>query len=219
MVTIYDYGKISVTTPQTDESGWYVTQQQSFTIDKGDFMLEQFSKDFPKFKVTDYDVLQRIVGRSTKLQDWFQKTSLLYADSIQLPVAFKELFNPEDYNRYYKDILNYKQILADESAEIETLSDKFTKELNEIKLKYKQKGEQILGKEKVYKVLSMNSSDMPISLQIEIEGYTPVTGDVTQKRRMYGREMLLKYQRALLQLIKDDSSIDIDAIIDENRVK
>lgn len=219
MVTNYDFGNVSVTTPSTDESGWYVTEQQSFTIDKGEFMLKEFAKDFPKFKVNDYDVLQRVVGRSTKLQEWFQKTSLLYADSIQLPVSFKELFSPKDYNRFYKDILSYKTVLAQESAEIEELSKKFSTDLKEIKKKYKDKTDKIIGKEKVYSILSMNSSDMPISLQIEIEGYTPVTGDVTQKRRMYGREMLLKYQRSLIKLVNDDPLVDIDAIIEENRVK
>lgn len=215
----YKFGKVGVNIPSTDEGGWYTIEQQSFMIDKREFILKHFKTDFPNVKVKDYDQFEKVLNRSTKLQEWYQKVSLLYADSIQLPVAFKENFDPVEYKEFFKDMTRYKQCLVNESKEIEELSMRFNEDLSIIKDNWKSKRDEIVNINQVYKILTLTADRLPISLQIEIENYTPSTGDVLQKKRLYAREMLITYQKALLEVLKQDDSIDLEVIIEENSVK
>jgi hypothetical protein len=206
---------LNVEAPSKDEDNWTVIQQQSFTIDKGEFVLNHFKKDFPKMKIKDYDQLLKIISRSKKLSEWYSKVSLLFADSIQLPLAFKDKFDPNEYQQLFSDIKNYKENLALESADIQRESAVFDQTILKIRNKYKKLNDVIINKNKVYPILTLTKEKLPISAQIQIEDYTPKTGDVTQKKTAYAREILIQYQRALVDLVKENNDVDILAVIDQ----
>lgn len=212
-------GDIEIERLSADQSTWYTVQQQSFTIDKEAFILEQFSKDFPTMKIKDFDQLKNVLSRSRKLQEWYATSSLLYADSIQLPVAFKDIFEPARYQEAFKDMMEYKSFLAKESEDISILAKKFDDDLASIKEKYKKELQRVVSKDKIYPILTLRSDDMPITIQIEIENFTPKTSDTVQQKTIYARELLICYQRALLQKVKDDPEIDIIALIEAQKVK
>lgn len=218
MATI-NIGELIMERPEPDQSGWYYIKQQSFTINKDDFILERFNEDFPHLKVNDIKQFELVLSRSTILQDWYAKTSLIYTDSIQLPVAFKDLFKPDEYQGYFKDMQQYKNNLAKQSGEIENASKEFTKKVDLINDKYKKLNDIIIASNKIYPILTLTGQLLPLSIQIEIENYTPKTGDVTQQRTVYAREMLINYKRALITKLKDDESIDVLQLIEDNRVK
>jgi hypothetical protein len=205
--------------PGKDSENWYTIQQQSFTVDKSEYILEAFKKDFPHVKVADFDQLQLVLSRSSKLQEWYALKSLAFTDAIQLPVAYKDLFKPSDYKSYFEDIQEYKGNLAKESSEIELLSNKFTEDLNKIKDRYKKLNDEIIDKNKFYPIITINGQDLPLSLQLEIEQYTPKTGDVTQQRSLYGREMLINYKRALIQKVQEKPEIDVLELIEGMKLK
>lgn len=210
---------LKVKQPSKDESGWTVIEQQSFTIDKKDFILKEFYKDFPNLVIKDFKQLSGVVSRSRKLSEWYSRASLLYADSIQLPLAFKDEFSPEQYKRYFKDMQSYKENLALETLEIQKTSERFKKETDAIHEKFRKINQELIEKEKIYPILTLNKSDLPISTQIIIEDYTPQTGDITQKRSAYAREILINYQKALIDLVKKEPKVDIQRVIDEMSTK
>lgn len=216
---IFDYGEVKVQYPNPDSKNWYTIEQQSFTIDKNEFILEKFKEDFPRLKIKDYSQFELVLSRSEKLQDWYSKISLLYADSIQLPVAFKDIFNPKEYQQYFIDMQEYKSELANESNEIFDLSNKFDTDLLIIKNKYKEKLDNIIAKDKVYPILTLRASQMPLSIQIEIENFTPKINDNTNQKSLFARELLINYQRSLLELVKNDPTVDILGIIESNLIK
>lgn len=215
----FDFDNVIVNKPGPDQQNWYTIEQQSFTINKEDFILEKFKEDFPKFRIKDFEQFKLVLSRSEKLQDWYSKTSLLYADSIQLPVAFKDEFEPDEYQGYFRDMQKYKETLAKESYDIQKLSEVFDKDLVKIKEKYRNDLEKIVNSNKLYPILTLKSIEMPLSIQIEIENYTPKTGDVTNQKTLYAREMLISYQKALIDLVKNKPEIDIIQVIEENKVK
>lgn len=205
--------------PKKDSDNWYVIQQASFTIDKQDFILRKFREDFPNLNVLDYAQFELVLNRSAKLQEWYSITSLLYTDSIQLPVAYKDLFNPSEYQGYFKDMQVYKNNLAKESLEIEKLSSKFKSDVNNIKKKYFNLNKEIIDKNKYYPIITLNGTQLPLSIQIEIEKYTPKDGDITQQKSLYAREYLINYKRFLIEKVKQNPEIDILGLIEEMQVK
>lgn len=213
------FGIEDVKRPQKDDSNWYTIEQQSFSIGKDEFILDEFKKDFPHVNVKDFEQFKLVLSRSKKLQEWYSLVSLKFTDAIQLPVAYKDLFSASEYKEYFKDIQDFKQNLASESAEIEELSNKFSSDLKTIKLKYSKMNEEIIDKNKFYPIITMNGQDLPLSLQLEIEQYTPKTGDITQQRSLYGREMLINYKRCLIQKVKDDPEIEVLSLIEEMKLK
>jgi hypothetical protein len=212
------YG-INVERPTKDSENWYTIQQESFTIDKKEFVLNKFKEDFPSHNVLDFDQLEKVLTRSSKLQEWYSTVCLLYTDSIQLPLAYKDLISPKEYKEFFKDIQEYKDNLALESKEIEILSKKFSDDIKTIKNKYKKENDIIIDRNKIYPIIILNGSDLPLSLQIEIEGYTPKTGDITQQKSLYARELLINYKRSLIEHVKRDPDVDILGIIEDLKTK
>jgi hypothetical protein len=210
---------ITIEEPSKDESSWTVIEAQSFKIDKGDFILKEFKKDFPNLKIRDADHLVRVVSRSEVLNEWYAKTSLLYADSVQLPLAYKDQLSPIEYKEFFSDTSLYKKNLALETDEIQQLSRTFKEEAQIIRDKYKKLNDDIISKNKMYPILVLNKNQLPISASIMIEDYTPKTGDITMKRNAYGREVLISYQKSLIQAVKDKPDIDILAVIKEMSTK
>lgn len=211
---------IKVDSPKPDEeSKWYVVQQQEFKIDKEEFILEKYNKDYPNFKINDFRKLLRIVSRNEKLQSWYAKTSLLFADTIQLPLAYKDLFLPDEYKEMFTDISMYKKNLAKESEEIQTLSNKFNKDLEEIQDRYKNKNKDLLSKNKYYPIITMNSNKLPLRIQLQIEDYSPQTADVVEKRKVFAREMLINYKRALIKYVSENENVDVFELIDSQILK
>jgi hypothetical protein len=210
---------ITIEEPSKDESSWTVIEAQSFKIDKGDFILKEFKKDFPNLKIRDADHLVRVVSRSEVLNEWYAKTSLLYADSVQLPLAYKDQLSPIEYKEFFSDTSLYKKNLALETDEIQQLSKTFKEEAQIIRDKYKKLNDDIISKNKMYPILVLNKNQLPISASIMIEDYTPKTGDITMKRNAYGREVLISYQKSLIQAVKNKPDIDILAVIKEMSTK
>lgn len=210
---------VDVKRPTKESDNWYVIQQESFTINKEDFVLRKFREDFPKLDVLDYAQFELVLNRSAKLQEWYSITSLLYTDSIQLPVAYKDLFNPTEYQGYFKDMQKYKGNLAKESLEIEELSSKFKQDVKDVKNKYYKLNKEIIDTNKYYPIITLNGTQLPLSIQIEIEKYTPKDGDITQQKSLYAREYLINYKRFLIQKVKENPDIDIIGLIEEMQVK
>lgn len=209
---------LNIEQPTSDSENWYVIKQQSFTINKEEFLVDKFNKDFAKYSVKDFDQLKDICNQSIYLRDWYAKTSLLYAQSIQLPVFLKEIVSAPEYEGLANKLQQYNSIIAKKSREIEELSSKFDKDRDNIESKY-HKEYSLLLKDKIVRILCMTIEDLPILLQLEISNFTPSTKDSAPNRSSYGRELLLNYQRTLITLVKDNPDVDIDSIINEMRSK
>lgn len=212
-------GDLRVKYPSSDINDWYTIEQQSFTVDKGEYILKEFSKDFPGFKVDDFQYLLKVINRSKTLREWYARTSLLYANTVQLPVGYKDLFEPNQYLKMMEDMTSYKNNLVKESEEIEKISNEFTNNINNIRDKYRSLNEQIVSKNKLYPILTLTGEDLPLSIQMEIEGYSPATGDISNSQKAFSKELLIQYKRALINKVKENPNIDIVKVIDANRLK
>lgn len=215
----FDINGLKVNKPAKNKDGWYTIQQQSFTIDKGSFLVNEFNRDFPNFKCKDIEQLNDIVSRSSGLKDWFRCASLKFVDSIQLPVSLKDRIDPSEYQTYFEDMQAIKNNLALKSAEIEKASLIFNKRINSITKEYEDKNKVIKSRNKIYSILTLTKEDLPLTLQFEINGYSPKVDDIVKERSSYGSELLVEYQRVLIDRLNEDPEVDIDQLINENRLK
>jgi hypothetical protein len=216
---VFNINGLSINKPSKNKDGWYTIQQQSFSIDKGSFLVNEFNKDFPNFKCNDIEQLNDIVSRSTALKEWFRSASLKFVDSIQLPVSLKDKIEPSEYQTYFEDMQSIKDNLAKKSAEIEKASVKFNNELKSITNEYENVIKNIKSKNKIYSILTLTKEDLPLTLQFEINGYSPKVDDVVKERSSYGSELLVEYQRVLIDKLNEDPDVDINQLINENRLK
>lgn len=210
---------LNINKPSKNKDGWYTIQQQSFTIDKGEFLVSEFNKDFPNFKCVDKEQLDDIVSRSSALKDWYASAALKFVDSIQLPVSLKDKIEPDKYQTYFNDMQSIKSNLAEKSEKIELASRKFNKELDIIKDEYDKQINKIKQKDKIYHILTLTKEDLPLTLQFEVNGYSPKVDDVVKERSSYGAELLVEYQRVLIDKLNDEPEIDIVSFINDNKLK
>lgn len=215
----YKIGNIEVAKPTKNKDGWYGIQQQSFTIDKGQFLISEFNKDFPNFSVDSYEQLQDIVSRSSALKTWYAAASLKYVDNVQLPVAFKDVVEPDEYQTYFNDLQQIKKTYSQMSAEIEKESATFKKKVSAIQANSMKEVDKISSKNKYYPIFIMTKEDLPLTLQFEVNSYSPKVDDVVKERSTYASELLINYQRSLIELVKENPDIDIVQVIEDNRLK
>lgn len=203
---------VNIDIPVADEKEWFITKSQKISITKDAFMLRAFNEDFPQFSVKDFSDLVSLVSRSVALQDWFALQSANFIRTIELPGFLSDVVKPEKYNSIKESLSSYNKALAEEGKQIKALSEKFDEDLKRIKNNTSKVVSSILS-DPIVRVLTMKTSEMPISLQIKINNYTPKTDDVTQSRDRYAQEMLFSYQRSLVKLIGDKPNVNIDSVI------
>lgn len=211
--------EVVVEKPDKDDQNWVTVDQQSFTIEKSVFILDKFRNDFPNIIVSDYTELLDVMNRSAVLKEWFARISLEYANSIQLPLSVKEFFTPIEYQNQFKEIEKYRSNLAKQSNEIEEAAKEFDNKIKSINLKYDSKNNEILGSSRMLPVLTMNLEKLPISLSLLISKYRVSVDEDTNKTRIFARELLIQYQRALLRVLKDNETVNPIDLINDLSVK
>lgn len=209
---------IEVDIPQSDEKSWFITNSQSISVPKDVFMLDAFKRDFPQFDIKDFKTFTSILSRSVALQDWYSIQSGNFIRTIELPSFLSEVLTPMKYNSIKGSLSSYNKVLSTEGKAIKELSDKYDSDIKKIKENTSKSILSIIS-DPVVRVLIMNSSEMPISLQIKIEDYTPKTEDITQSRDRYAQELLHNYQRSLIKLISEKPDVNIDSVINGLKVK
>jgi len=203
---------IEVPEPLPNSENWYVSNTQTVSISKDQFFLTSWRSDFPTIKVEKFDEISALVSRSKALQDWYAKKNVEYIRRIEVPGYLDKVLPPDDFNKIKQDLKEVNAAFSEEGAAIKEASDEFKRKLEAIRLKTKER----LGKvyqNKIVRVVTMNASELPLSLLVKIEGYTPKTDDPTQSRERYAQEVLYNYQRSLVQLLQSKPDVDIEAVI------
>lgn len=216
----YDGETIKVAQPGSNFKDWVIIEQESLSYNKGDKILERWNNDFPHFKMDDYEKLTEACSRTRKFSEWLTMANLEYSNFAQLPKFLDGEVSPEIFQEKQTKLNSINKTVSKFSKEKKELSEKYKIDLREIENTEKKEVDKILNKDKILKVLAMNSTRLPFSLQLNIQGYTPSdTKNNQESRQSYGREVLIQYKKALIQTINRLPDVDIDALIDANELK
>lgn len=210
--------EFTVNRPDVDTDNWTVVKQESLSYDKGSIILSKFNEEFPKIAIDSYELLCKICSRSRSLNEWLITKNLEFSEFSQLPLFLKDKITPKSFQTLQVDIVKLNTTVATFAKKRETLARKYEEDL--IKLEREELAEvvKLKGNNKILKVLSLNSTYLPITIQLAIENYIP-TDSLADSRRTYGRECLIQYKSALIDLIINDPDINIDAVIESSVLK
>jgi len=216
-ITIGDI-TIPVSPIKHDKNDWATIKGESYSPDRAEFILDKFKQDFPEHGEVEYDRLMATISRSKPLSRWLAQTNVDYSISAQVPEYFKEFVEPNEFNRSSKVITEYNKILAEESQETQRLAAEYQRRMAEINNKYEKEKQKFI-KDPLVRILTMQSNELPITLQLAIENFTPEANEGAPEKRRYAREMVINYKVALLKILKEKPDINIDEVITRLSVK
>lgn len=210
--------EIVVNKPDLDPDGWTVVKQESLSYDKGSMILSKFNEEFPNLAIDSYELLCKICSRSRSLNEWLITKNLEFSEYSQLPLFLVDKITPASYKTLQVDIVKLNGTVAAFAKKRELLAREY--EANLVKLEAEELKEvvKLKGNNKILKVLALNSTYLPITIQLAIENYIP-TDSLADSRRTYGRECLIQYKSALIDLIIDNPDINIDDVINSSVLK
>jgi hypothetical protein len=211
-------GELVMEGTNPDENLWYTEKMDKVPIPKKDFILEAVKEEFPNLVFNTYKELLLVLSRSKALGQWYSLKSAEWVRVIELPTYLLEVVPPDVYQSLVGQITTYNTSLGNEGKAIKAEADIFQAKIKAISEK-EQKIRDAITKNDLVKVITMGSDEMPISLQLEIERYTPVDGDGYQQRRKFSREILYCFQKALASGVLNKTIKDVTAFINELAVK
>lgn len=201
--------------PPTDENKWLIVVEEKYRPDKQKFIYEEFIKDYPDIKAIDADQVYALASRSSKLNNWLSKKNLEYAIKEGSPTFYRDYVEPDVYDKASKVIQKLNEVNAKKAAEQAAAASKYQDTLKEIDDKYSR---LLSTDNSIAKVLNINTTALPLSIQLAIDNYTPA-GSSSPNQKAYARECLVNYKIALLKAIKNDQKIDIEKLIKDQQEK
>jgi hypothetical protein len=213
-------GDLEVKLPDETLDNWVVVKQQSIKYVKGDIILEKFNKDFPHAVVDSYDVICDLASRSTKISEWLVNANTVYSELAEMPLYLDGLVEPKIYKGLTQDIQRINETIGSFSQSRQQLAEKYKNELKILEKKEKEAINKIKGDNKFLRVLTLNTTSLPLTLQLMINGYSPSNSENLQESpKVFAREMLINYKVSLIKKIIEDPNFKVDIVIDDNQLK
>lgn len=210
-------GVLTIEAPKLNPNDWLIKNEEALRPDKGEFVFQAFKKRFPNIKVKNSDQMYKLCSRSALLSQWLANVNLDYIDEVKIPAYALNLLDKNKVESCYKVIKEINSKEALKAKAIKTLSDKFKIDLEEINKNEIYKTTDNLTNE--VKIIMLNTNDLPLTLQLAIENFTPKSKDSFPDNKAYAREMLFQYKKRLFSLINEKPEINIQDIIDQLKEK
>lgn len=197
-----------------DNITWYATKNDDYKPDRKAFVEKRFEEEFGEFH--DYNKVTNLVSRSEALQEWYARVIEDYILEVDVPQYFKELITPEKYKELSEKVSEYNVNNRNESAELTTCAEKYKEKVKAIKDKYKPKFDA-LNKDALVRILTLDSSKLPLGLQLQLDNYTPSDESDPKTASIVAREMLIRYKIDLLE--RHSKGEDVISYIHDNQTK
>lgn len=199
----------------TDPDLWLIIQDEKYRPDRGAFILERFIESYPNVNVKgDVTKIYALCSRSAALGEWLAAQNLDYALIQNEPTFYRDIIDQDSYKAVSSELQENSTRGRDRANEELVAARKYKDEMDKIDKKYSK----FKFKLKESRIINMNSTELPLTLQLAIENYTPSSSD-SPNRRAFARELLINYKISLLTAISDDPSIDIEALIRDSYTK
>lgn len=208
---------IIIDMPSTNPNDWLITRENSLRPERGEFVLKEFRRQYPSIKVKDIEQMYKVCARSQLLSNWLSLVNADYVQDVKIPGYARNIISSTDIENSRKIIDEINNINKNKSAAIKKAADTFKETLDNIENDEAYK--LPTNVDKITKILILNTSDMPVSLQLAIENFVPASNDNFPDTKSYARELLFQYKKSLLTMVKNDSSIDIEGVINKAKGK
>lgn len=196
-------------------SDWLFVKDEKYRPDRGEFILDRFLIDYPNIDVKrDINLVYSLCSRSSSLGEWLALQNLDYALIQDEPTYYRDVVSADKYELISAELKSISLRQSNRAKEESEAASRYKERISEIAKKYSTAPIKI----KEARVISMNSTELPLTLQLAIENFTPAAND-NPNRRAFARELLINYKLALLKIIRVDPDVDIDEVIKDGYVK
>lgn len=211
----YKINKFTVTVnePPQRASEWVTIIDESYKPNREAFIINKFQKDFAAIKVSNCDEIFKLASRSTRLNKWLAEVNAEYALKEKVPTYFRDYVDPSVFKETSEKLTKLRNNNAKQAAEEAELARKYHKEMEDIRNAYKEENDKIVGDDYVTKILNLNSTSMPLSLQLGIENYTPAKEGTSPNKATYAREMLIRFKISLLEAMKANKDANLNELL------
>lgn len=197
---------------------YYTVMEEKYRPDKDNFVFSKFLEDFPNIKAADATVVYKLASRSSVLNEWLQTVNLMYSQFANEPTFYRDYVSAEGFDSVVQLYPKMNMILrADATARFDAVTN-YRKKLGELDTALTTALKPFRSN-KVMRIITLPSSDLPLSLQLAIENFTTATDVQVVDSKAYAREVLIRYKMSLLSAVSNDPNIDIESIIQGNKVK
>jgi len=211
--------KIPVTMPEQDHNNWTTIAELKYRPDRDKFVLDAFNAAYPNLKVTDAEQVYRLSSRSTAIRDWLVDVQVKYAQQATEPSYLHGIVDPKDYEKASKQIQGLNEIEQDRALKLQKAAEEYKSKVDNINKEFDTKVVNKVGDDKLIKILTLKTNELPVSIALAIDNFTPPTvtstSPVAPDSKSYGREMLVQYKIALIKKLNSDPNFDLDKFINE----
>lgn len=220
MSIILNTGKVSIVIEEVskESKSWKVIQSSEYKPDRQEWMLKKFRKEFPKQAeaVSSFEILNSLASRSMRVSQWFANSSAEFILEVDVPLYLKDLIDPKEYKNASENLqLLNKNAASRSSEEVKTVQE-YKSNMEKISMKYDRINEGII-KNKIVRILSINSQYLPITLQLMIENFTPAADGKSPDKKTYAREILTQFKISLIKYFtaKENKESDLEEFLKE----
>lgn len=205
---------IDIEKVDTSSSNWKIIQTEDYRPDKRAFIEEQFSESYPKFGKLDYDMITALASRSKVISKWLTISSQKYTVEVDPPLWLQSEISAEEFKEIKPKITLLSKAASDRAEAEAKAASEYKNKLARIERDFSDKVSAMKKDSNLLKILSMSSTDLPITLQLAIENFTPSSAESAPNQRMFAREILTSYRISLIKYSKTNPDMDIQTVID-----
>lgn len=200
---------------ETQISDWYAVIEDDMEPDKDKFILNKFNNDFPNSTVDDVSLIYGLASRSKIVREWYALANASFILDVQCPEYYKDAISNSEYEECSLKISMINRNIAEKTKEEQELAEKYKLERLSISNKWSKKNESLVSNTKV-RIMTLTSEELPVSIQLLIEKYTPSSASDQNAKKRYAKEMLIRYKLLLLNNTKDMSLEQLNAYLLES---
>lgn len=213
-------GSLEIKLPANDPKDWKIVVDEKFKPDRGAYILAAFVEAFPEVasKISTVDEVYALSSRSKKLTEWLANMNVIYSQQANTPIWYRDAIPAGKFKKAADILTKVNFAEASRSAELEKASNEYRNKCREINEKYNKNINSIAKDDKYVQVMALNTTSLPLTLQLLIEKFSPAEGsDISAKA--FGREVLASYKLALIAKINEDEKFDVQAEVATNATK
>lgn len=194
---------------------WNIVVDEKQKPDRAKFVEERFNEDFPDHKGTPYKTIGTLASRSKAIQDWLRNINVEFSALAQTPLFYQDYLGAEKYQKLKDDVSKTNARLKKLRTEYSNKVAEVKEELKEIEGKMSEVWESSTTSVP-FRVLTLDSTELPLTLQLAIENYTPADKETGPNQQRYAKEMLVRYKLLLLENYGNSSLEELNKFINDN---
>lgn len=211
-------GPLLIDQVSSSSEDWNVIKDEKYRPNREKFILDAFNKDFPSINIKSGEKVYGLCSRSSILSEWLAKMNLLYSQVEAAPTYYRDNVTTVEYEQASKQIDLLNNLNKEKANELLIANQKYKEQTDNIERIYADKAKKLELKGINY-ILSLKTTDLPLTILLGIENFTPVGIAGSPSSKTYAREMLVNYKVSLLKYAKANPTHDIVEIIEKNKVK